>query len=82
MKVILIIFVGVLCFLITLHWFLGTKVKVYPAPTFKNTPTVVVYPTVCYQSYWYCWNSGSPYPHHLRHYTYGDHICSCQELGK
>lgn len=32
------------------------------------------------QTYWYCWNTGSPQPHHLGHPVSGDHYCSDEEL--
>lgn len=32
------------------------------------------------QTYWYCWNSGNPSPHHLGYPVYGDHYCTYQEL--
>jgi hypothetical protein len=31
-------------------------------------------------TYWYCWDSGAKAPHHLGHYTAGDHVCSDGEL--
>jgi hypothetical protein len=31
-------------------------------------------------SYWYCWNTGDPSPHHLGHPVSGDHLCSDSEL--
>jgi len=34
------------------------------------------------QSYWYCWDTGNPTPHHLGHPVYGDHLCTDQELGR
>lgn len=34
------------------------------------------------QSYWYCWDSGTPRPHHLGHHVAGDHLCTDAELGK
>lgn len=34
------------------------------------------------QGYWYCWDSGSPDPHHLGHPVTGDHLCTTQELGR
>lgn len=33
-------------------------------------------------TYWYCWDSGNPSPHHLGHHVYGDHLCSESELGR
>jgi hypothetical protein len=30
--------------------------------------------------YWYCWDSGSPEPHHLGHASTGDHACTDAEL--
>ena len=33
------------------------------------------------QTYWYCWDSGPPEPHHLGHPVSGDHLCTSQELG-
>jgi hypothetical protein len=30
--------------------------------------------------YYYCWDSGSPRPHHLGHQVSGDHLCTKQEL--
>lgn len=32
------------------------------------------------QTYWYCWDSGDPKPHHLGHRVSGDHYCSDEEL--
>jgi hypothetical protein len=32
------------------------------------------------QSYWYCWNSGAPQPHHLGYHVSGDHYCTDKEL--
>lgn len=32
------------------------------------------------QTYWYCWDSGAPKPHHLGHKVEGDHFCSADEL--
>lgn len=32
------------------------------------------------QSYWYCWDTGAPDPHHLGHVVSGDHLCTSQEL--
>jgi hypothetical protein len=32
------------------------------------------------QSYWYCWDTGDPQPHHLGHHVSGDHYCSQAEL--
>lgn len=32
------------------------------------------------QSYWYCWDTGDPSPHHLGHYVDNDHYCSVGEL--
>ncbi len=32
------------------------------------------------QTYWYCWNSGAPEPHHLGHHVSGDHYCTDHEL--
>jgi hypothetical protein len=34
------------------------------------------------QSYYYCWNSGPPSPHHLGHYVSGDHVCTDKEIGR
>jgi hypothetical protein len=34
------------------------------------------------QSYWYCWDSGPPSPHHLGHSVSGDHLCTNAELGR
>jgi hypothetical protein len=31
-------------------------------------------------TYWYCWDDGAKDPHHLGHYTEGDHVCSDDEL--
>jgi hypothetical protein len=30
--------------------------------------------------YWYCWDTGSPAPHHAGHPIVGDHLCSDSEL--
>lgn len=38
--------------------------------------------TACGQRYWYCWDVGSPSPHHLGHRVAGDHLCSNAELGR
>jgi hypothetical protein len=32
------------------------------------------------QTYWYCWDSGAPAPHHLGHPVAGDHYCTAEEL--
>lgn len=32
------------------------------------------------QSYYYCWNTGAPAPHHLGHPVSGDHLCNDSEL--
>jgi hypothetical protein len=32
------------------------------------------------QSYWYCWNTGAPSPHHLGYHVNGDHLCTDAEL--
>ena len=32
------------------------------------------------QTYWYCWDSGTPQPHHLGHPVSGDHYCTDAEL--
>jgi hypothetical protein len=32
------------------------------------------------QTYWYCWDTGPPEPHHLGHYVSGDHYCTDREL--
>ena len=34
------------------------------------------------QSYWYCYDTGAPSPHHLGHVISGDHLCSSAELGQ
>ena len=31
-------------------------------------------------TYWYCWDTGNPSPHHLGHPVSGDHLCSDSEL--
>jgi hypothetical protein len=33
------------------------------------------------QTYWYCWDTGDPSPHHLGYPVAGDHYCSNAELG-
>lgn len=33
-------------------------------------------------TYWYCWDSGNPDPHHLGHPVSGDHLCSQGELSQ
>jgi hypothetical protein len=56
-----------------------------PAPT----PTVATAPVFTApqssgsqvtQSYWYCWDTGPPAPHHLGHPVNGDHFCTSGEL--
>jgi hypothetical protein len=32
------------------------------------------------QTYWYCWDQGTPAPHHLGYYVPDDHYCSDVEL--
>ena len=32
------------------------------------------------QTYWYCWDTGKPEPHHLGYYVNGDHYCTDGEL--
>jgi hypothetical protein len=41
---------------------------------------VKVVPATYSQSYWYCWDSGKPRPHHLGHWVSNDHFCSDEEL--
>lgn len=31
-------------------------------------------------TYWYCWDTGDPSPHHIGHPVSGDHLCSDSEL--
>ena len=47
---------------------------IYQQPVYQNSPVT--------QSYWYCWDTGNPSPHHLGHPVYGDHLCTNQELGR
>lgn len=34
----------------------------------------------CGQTYWYCWDTGDPDPHHLGYRVLDDHYCSQDEL--
>lgn len=38
------------------------------------------YGDTAHQSYWYCWDTGAPRPHHLGHHVNGDHYCTDNEL--
>jgi hypothetical protein len=53
--------------------------KPNPSPTTTTTDTSSNRDVVT-QSYWYCYDSGDPAPHHLGHYVSGDHYCTDQEL--
>ncbi|HEY5267943.1 MAG TPA: CAP domain-containing protein [Candidatus Saccharimonadales bacterium] len=49
----------------------------------NNTQIIVAYvgtPQVATQTYWYCWDTGNPSPHHLGYRVSGDHYCTNQEL--
>jgi hypothetical protein len=48
-------------------------------PTQPVTPPTTPTPAPV-NTYYYCWDSGNPSPHHLGYHVSGDHICSNQEL--
>jgi hypothetical protein len=50
------------------------------SPTPKPIPVRRRYPAGVSQLYWYCWNTGTPRPHHLGAPMSTDHFCTDQEL--
>lgn len=59
-----------------LHWVHSYYGIPMPGSTTGN-PAPSARPTA---HYWYCWNVGSPLPHHLGKPTSGDHACTDTEL--
>ncbi|HYT44593.1 MAG TPA: hypothetical protein VEP90_19845 [Methylomirabilota bacterium] len=60
-------------------------VNITPSPTedvYAPTSNPLNCPNCVTQSYWYCWDNGTPGHHHFGHHVYGDHFCTNQELGR
>lgn len=51
-----------------------------PAPSEDTTDTTEDTDNEVTQSYYYCWDSGAPEPHHYGHPVSGDHLCTNAEL--
>lgn len=54
-------------------------VFIHPSPHATPRPTVSHLSNRDY-GYWFCWDTGSPRPHHLGAGVQGDHLCSESEL--
>lgn len=55
-------------------------VRAINAATLAILSAVTLTGTAQAYSYWYCWDNGSPQPHHLGHQVAGDHPCTAQEM--
>ena len=59
-----------------LHWVHAW----YGIPLPGSTPGMPAFTARPTAHYWFCWDLGSPAPHHLGHDSSGDHACSDSEL--